>query len=332
MLEVARARLGPLLLLALGAWACKSPEQKAREAVDEGRAALQQGKLVEAGQAFERAKSLAPSLTDAVLGEAEVLIKQQNAAHALDVLESCEAAPACRALSQQVVDDWLEAGKRSPLTTSTAKQFVLALRRQEGEKCGLFAALAHANHLKPEQAADRALLRETVRSELGVEAQVSDADPNAPLLQAAAASGKLAGGEEGCDAARQGEKAMLGRMTTLARIQGGTPDALGLSNLGASLSGVYWSNALHERFRTSEAAPAAAAEAAAATSDKAMAWPPQGPGCDAFKKCCEDIGATMPTGAICPLQLSRHGNCDEARRQMGLLFTSSGGELPTSCK
>ena len=323
------------MLLALAA--CKSPEQKAQAEVDEGRALLQQGKLVEAGQAFDRAKALKPSLAEAVLGEAEVLLKQQNAAHALDVLDSCAAAPACQALTRKIVDGWLEEGKSSPLTAPAAKNFVLALRRQEGDKCGLFAALAHANQLKPEQAADRALLRETVRAELGIEAEVSDAEPNAPLLRAAAASGKLAGSEEGCDAAREGEKAMLGRFMTLTRMQGGAADSLAFGGIGAQLSSVYWNSALHERFRTSESAPSAAAQATTAVasasgSDKVAAWPPQGPGCDAFKKCCDDIGTTMPTGAICPLQLSKHGNCDEARRQMGLLFASSGGELPASCK
>lgn len=275
-------------------------------------------------------------MPEAVLGEAEVLIKQQNGAHALNRLEACASTPACQALSKQLLDGWLEAGKTSPLTGVAAKHFVLALRHQEGEKCGLFAVLAHAAHLKPEQAADRAVLRETVRGELGLALEVSDADPNAQLLRAAAASGKLAGTEESCDTAREGERAMLGRMMMLARMQGETPDPLALSAVGASLSSVYWNSALHERFRASESAPKGATEATAAesgtSSDKATTWPPQGPGCEALHKCCEETGKVMPTGAICPLQLSKHGNCDEARRQMALLFASSGGELPASCK
>ncbi len=325
-----RPRLGPLLLLALAA--CKSPEQKAQEAVTEGRSALQQGKLVEAAQAFERAKALVPNLAEAVVGDAEVLLERQDAARALEVLQACAPSPACQALSRQIEDGWLEAGKTSPLTASAAKHFVLALRRREGDRCGLFAALAHANQLEPEQAADRALLRETVRAELGIEVEVNDAEPNASLLRAAAASGKLAGGEEDCDAARQGEKALLGRVMMLAGTQGGAPDSLALSSLGARLSGIYWSSALHERFRASERSAAPEATAATASADGAVAWPPQGPGCDAFEKCCKDVGAIMPTGVICPLQLSRHGNCDEARRQLGLLFASGGAELPASCK
>jgi hypothetical protein len=323
-------------LFLLAVVACKSSERKAEEAVAEGRAALQQGKFVEAAQAFDRAQALEPSMVEAVVGKAEVLASQQDGAHAQDILETCSSAPACQALSAQLVSGWLEAGTSSPLTASAAKHYVLALRRQEGEKCGLFAALAHANHLKPEQAADRTLLRETVRGELEPGIEVRDADPNAQLLQAAAASGKLAGSEEGCDAARQGETAMLGRITMLARMQGSAPDATALSALGAGLSRVYWSSALQERFRTSESAPTAAegptTAASAAGSDKAKAWPPQGPGCDAFQKCCEDIGKAMPTGMMCPLQLSKHGSCDEARRQMGLMFASTGSELPASCK
>ena len=119
-------------------------------------------------------------MTEAVLGEAEVLIKRQDAAHALEVLDSCASAPACQALSSKIIDGWLEAGKSSPLSAQAAKHFVLALRRQEGDKCGLFAALAHANQLKPEQAADRAVLRDAVRAELGIEAEVNDATSDPP--------------------------------------------------------------------------------------------------------------------------------------------------------
>jgi len=326
---LARVGLGSLGLLAVVA--CKSVEQKAAEAVAEGNAALQQGKLLEAGQAFERAQGLKPYLPEVALGKAEIAVRQQEGERALQLLDTCSGLPACQARSQQIVEAWLEAGKRSPLTTQAAKQLVLALRHQEGPRCGLFAALAYAAQLKAEQAADRALLREMVRAELGAPVEVSDADPSAPLLRAAAAAGKLAGSEEGCDAARQGETALLGRMTTLAQLQGEAPGSLGLSELGARLSSVYWSNALHERFRGSESAPAEAA-AAAPSAGSAPGSPSQGPGCEAFQKCCEAIGATMPTGSICPLSLAKFGSCDEARRQVGLLFAASGGELPASCK
>jgi len=190
-------------LIVVGAFAlaaCKSPQEKADEAVVQGERALSQGDLDAAENAFQRALDSQPDNPRARAGKAGVLLGRGDVIGALELGTQCTDS-ACIAITEKARDTGLaELAKASP-SAETAQQEI-RIHQLLDARCGLVPiidGLAGLRATDPVSAKFKAEALASAVRELQVKVEDNDGDALLSGYTLAKMAGEVAAEEESCE-------------------------------------------------------------------------------------------------------------------------------------
>ena len=196
--------------------ACKSPEEKALEALDAGQAALKRGDLDEAEKLFQQALEHDPGQPRAITGKATLLLERGDPVAALEVSSTCDQ-PTCLELNKQAYDAALTSLAAATPSAETARKEIRV--RQLGDpKCGLVPMIDALPELRETDPARAEFATEALTSAIE-RLQVPVDETDAREIAAGYKMAKSAGGAAADGPCEEAEDLLFEAMSTVAGLR-----------------------------------------------------------------------------------------------------------------